>query len=489
MSKVLIFGGTTEGRLISQVLSNNNISCDLCVATEYGEQVLEDSENINVYVGRMSINEMRDFYIRNNTKIIIDVTHPYATLVSENIKKSIINNIKLIRFERDTNIDEKNDCCTFFDSIEDCINALKNKTGNILLTTGSKDLNKFCKNEEIKNRIIARVIPGIESLKLCYDAGLDGKQIIAIQGPFSESMNLLQIKEYGINTLVTKQSGSVGGWNEKINACKKSGINCYVIKNNENIIALKNENTVSCYNDLYERLEKILECKINHFPKLLINLCGIGMGNPNFLTLQVKNEIQNSKYIFGAKRVLCVLDTPSKKYPYYTAKEIVPVLKDIQKNEIGTVKISILFSGDCGFYSGSKKLLQEIEKMENVSIKMLPGISSISYLASKFCINYEDAKIISLHGKEEKDWSPKLLEYLNCSEKIFFITSGLEDVKKIGNIIHSFEQKNSYCKFKILLGYELSYSNEKLFNLNSLEVNNLKEEGLYSGFLIKDKEF
>ena len=77
---------------------------------------------------------------------------------------------------------------------------------------------------------MARVLPGLESVQLCYDAGLTGKQIIAMQGPFSEQMNRTIIGEYGISALVMKESGKTGGADEKLRAAKAAGISCYVIR-------------------------------------------------------------------------------------------------------------------------------------------------------------------------------------------------------------------------------------------------------------------
>ena len=54
MKKILVFGGTTEGRLTAQFLAENEIACDVCVATEYGEEVLAESEFVHVKTGRLS---------------------------------------------------------------------------------------------------------------------------------------------------------------------------------------------------------------------------------------------------------------------------------------------------------------------------------------------------------------------------------------------------------------------------------------------------
>ena len=50
--KVLIYAGTTEGRLLAQELSRAHIACDVHVATEYGQMVMPELAGVKVCVGR-----------------------------------------------------------------------------------------------------------------------------------------------------------------------------------------------------------------------------------------------------------------------------------------------------------------------------------------------------------------------------------------------------------------------------------------------------
>ena len=70
MSKILIFGGTTEGRRLAQIFAKNGIETELCVASEYGEKLMEFSdfeeltanENslLKIKTGRISKSEMEN---------------------------------------------------------------------------------------------------------------------------------------------------------------------------------------------------------------------------------------------------------------------------------------------------------------------------------------------------------------------------------------------------------------------------------------------
>lgn len=77
--KVLIYAGTTEGRLLAQELSRAHIACDVHVATEYGQMVMPELAGVKVCVGRLDVEEMRALLKKNgqnNYAAVVDATHP-----------------------------------------------------------------------------------------------------------------------------------------------------------------------------------------------------------------------------------------------------------------------------------------------------------------------------------------------------------------------------------------------------------------------------
>lgn len=89
LSKILIFAGTTEGRKLSEHLCERGIEHTVCVATEYGEIVLQENPFAHVHMGRMDSEGMRSFFAEQKCKLIVDATHPYAAIVTENIKQAV----------------------------------------------------------------------------------------------------------------------------------------------------------------------------------------------------------------------------------------------------------------------------------------------------------------------------------------------------------------------------------------------------------------
>lgn len=487
MKKAIIFGGTTEGRNLAKKLISAGVSVIYSVATEYGLEPVKGEKGLDVRIGRMDSNMMAGLFKEENPDVVIDATHPFAEIVKNQIDTALFlsQSIPFIRILRENSeIDYSG--CTFFDDALECAKALENTEGNILLTTGSKELAVFCENQQVRSRIIARVIPSVESLDICTQNGLTGKQIIAMQGPFSLMMNRAQIKETRANVLVLKNSGKGSGEAERIEAAKLEGIKCFVI----NRPTIKAEG--KSFKEALDELENILETKLteNGFSeitpdvKIHITLASFGMGFGS-ITEEVMAAVDKADIIFGAPRMLSTIECKAKKYPYYLAKDILPVLNE-KAGEItyGTINAVVLFSGDTGFFSGTKKLYDNLKNDGRYSINILPGISSISALSARLKESYEDAIIMSTHGIDEAIWQPRLIEAVKYSKKVFTLTSGGRDVRIIGELLQDLE-RNFNIKFEIWAGFNL-YSDEKLVCMNSTKCSMAAYDGLCV-LLIKNK--
>lgn len=222
--RVIVFGGTGEGEEISCRLASEGMDVTVCVATDYGEESQRKEENLRIKTGRQDEEEIMETV--RNSDICIDATHPYAQIVSENIRRACDRcNIRLLRYVRPKA--EIGDEVSIVSDASEAAELLREIKGNILLTTGSKELHKFSKIDA--ERLYPRVLPLDESLQLCKKAGIPSKNIIAMQGPFIEELNLALIKQFNIRTMVTKNSGKAGGFEEKVRACKENGCKLIVI--------------------------------------------------------------------------------------------------------------------------------------------------------------------------------------------------------------------------------------------------------------------
>ena len=226
--RICVFGGTTEGRKFAEFLSEANINTDLFIATEYGHQFVKNLKNINIIQRRLVESEMNSLFVEKRYDYIVDATHPFAREVSENIANaSNANNIKYLRIIRKSSVNKD---CMYFNNFKDCIDYLKIKQGNILLTSGSKNLDEFTEIDDYQERIFVRILPMESSLKRCIELKYSSKNIICMQGPFSEELNTAMLNSIEAKYLVTKESSTSGGFEEKVEACKNTGAKCLVIR-------------------------------------------------------------------------------------------------------------------------------------------------------------------------------------------------------------------------------------------------------------------
>ncbi len=227
MYKLLIFGGTFEGRMLCEYLSKHSIEHWVSIATDYGKNLLNDTCS-NLIVGRLNQIEIEQLLDANNFNLIIDATHPYAVEVSKNIKCACNNkNVPYIRLLRQSKTYEN---VVSFDCIDDTINYLNLNCGNVLLTTGSKDLHQYTSVKNFCKRLFPRILPSPEVLQACLDLGYEGKNIICMQGPFSHGLNLSLLKQFDCKYLVTKDTGDIGGLEAKIAAATESGAQVLLIR-------------------------------------------------------------------------------------------------------------------------------------------------------------------------------------------------------------------------------------------------------------------
>ena len=311
MKKVLVFAGTTEGRELAELLADSNIKCSVCVATDYALELMND-KRLDVHCGRLTEEEMEVLMRDGSFDVVVDATHPYAQIVSQNVRQAADKeSISLIRLRRSTESAEEG--FVSFKTHEECSAWLSFQTGNILLTTGSKDLGSYAKNETIKNRLFVRVLPGEESIRLCTANGITGRQIIAMQGPFSAQMNECILREYSIDWMVTKISGHAGGFEEKVEAAKKAGVGiCAILPPAENVCQTEisgDERKLSMYicenvYDTAKKLESLLKEDILSQRRRKIILSGIGMGSTDGMTREAYYAFEDAEVIFGAERML-----------------------------------------------------------------------------------------------------------------------------------------------------------------------------------------
>lgn len=220
MCKVLIFGGTTEGRELAEYCAVRGIPALSSVTTELGAKLLP--EGADVTVGRLDIDSMAAL-IRRGFSLVIDATHPYAEEASANIRAACGRvGAVYYRVIRDAGLSEY--CGEVVSDTDELVKRLNALSGTILSTLGSKEAAALTGVSDYAERVWLRILPSGENIEHCVSLGFDRAKIIAEKGPFTLEQNIGHIKKSGAAILVTKNSGAAGGYPEKAAAARECGI-------------------------------------------------------------------------------------------------------------------------------------------------------------------------------------------------------------------------------------------------------------------------
>ena len=105
--------------------------------------------------------------------------------------------------------------------------------GNVLAATGSKEIAAYTAIPGFAERVYARVLPLESSVAQCRAAGLPDSHILAARGPFTLEENLAVLRRYAIRSMVTKDGGAAGGFPEKLEAARQSGVEVLLVRRPE----------------------------------------------------------------------------------------------------------------------------------------------------------------------------------------------------------------------------------------------------------------
>lgn len=248
--------GTSEGKKLLSLINKYTEDIFVSTATEYGGELLKEYKYKYINTKPLDKDQLEAMMVNHNIKVLIDASHPYAEVVTKNaIEVCEKQNITYIRYERKSTIDKYKDYhkLILVEDYQKLEEKLKSLQGNILNTTGSRNVNKFT-SMNIENRIIHRVLPTIESIDICLKSGATVDNIIAIKGPVDKDLNKAFIEAYDAKIIVMKDSGIQGGTIEKIEAAIE--LDLWIA-----VIGRKDKPNGLCFNDeakLSEYLSSIL---------------------------------------------------------------------------------------------------------------------------------------------------------------------------------------------------------------------------------------
>ena len=224
--RVLVFAGTTEGRELASWLSaQGNVETCVSCATDFGAHLLGALPHTQVLAQRLDEAGMERLMAQGAFDVVVDCTHPYANVVTANARAAALaQGCEYLRVVRE---EEPEGDWIRAESPAQGAELLAGLSGDILLTTGTKDIAIWCARSGLRERIWVRCLPNEASVQAARQVGIPPERIVGAMGPFSLEDNVALIRRSGARTLVTKASGTTGGFWEKVQAARAT--NCALV--------------------------------------------------------------------------------------------------------------------------------------------------------------------------------------------------------------------------------------------------------------------
>ena len=206
---------------------------------------------------------------------------------------------------------------------------------------------------------------------------------------------------------------------------------------------------------------------------LKVNIIGIGPGNPELLTREAALAIEQSNILIGDSRMLAAYTTEQKTvFQTISTAKILDIIKELDpaKDIVG-----ILVSGDIGFFSLTKTIADKLSACE---VKRFCGISSLVYFTQKLDMSWDDAKIISMHGRNNN-----LVAAVAKNTKVFSLTGGENSPAKLCKELCDC----GYSDVFVYVGENLSYADEKITKGFASELVGMEFPSLSVMMIINDK--
>ena len=180
-------------------------------------------------------------------------------------------------------------------------------------------------------------------------------------------------------------------------------------------------------------------------------LVGIGPGSGKYLTKEAEDAVNSSEIVIGSKRALNLFPDTNAEKIELNAQNMGEMLKLAVSKASDDNKVALLSTGDPGF-SGLLKPIQKIKG--NLSLEVIPGISSIQLCASKLQIPWDEANIITMHGK---GFSSRLLPLLSNGRPTIILPN-----TTINETVNYLMEKGIDPNREAAVCENLSYENEKV---------------------------
>ena len=190
-----------------------------------------------------------------------------------------------------------------------------------------------------------------------------------------------------------------------------------------------------------------------------VTIIGAGPGNPDLLSRSVLDAIGIADVVIGAHRALAGIDVPPDVVRYELVKtaDIVAALTDAASWR----RAVVVMTGDVGLFSGARRLVEALSGDARVDVRIIPGISSASYLAAHLARPWQDWRFASAHGV-----ACDIVAEAERAGELFLVTSGGEDPSRLsGELVQA-----GFGDARVTVAERLSYPDERITCATASEI-------------------
>ncbi len=230
---ILLIGGTSETAPLAEALAVAGFKVLVSTATQVPLDV-GTHPNIASRSGILDGEGMAQLAAERGVHAIVDASHPYSLVAHANAKKVAVHlSIPYFRWMRPPAAKD-GDPIFFARTHELAARTACSFSRPVFLTTGSRNIIPYALEARRTGvQLVVRVLPHPQSIAACRGAGVPDKHIVKGRGPFSIEANRAVMREFGIGTLVTKDSGVEGGFPAKIEAAQLEKCRVIVVQRPE----------------------------------------------------------------------------------------------------------------------------------------------------------------------------------------------------------------------------------------------------------------
>jgi precorrin-6A/cobalt-precorrin-6A reductase len=227
-----LIGGTQESAQLAIALLQVGLPCTITVTTESARSLYPNSPLLQVWVGKLSDEQLQMFFQHQHICAVLDASHPFAVEISQlAIAASERFQIPYLRYERgvgDWVLGVGNNAIGV-ESFEALLatNALENQ--RVLLTVGYRPLSLFQAWQD-RGALFARILPSAIALNAALAAGFSPDRLIALRPPISIELERALWQQWQISMVVTKASGLAGGEDVKRTVAHELGVKLVVVE-------------------------------------------------------------------------------------------------------------------------------------------------------------------------------------------------------------------------------------------------------------------